>query len=99
MRHAGCGEYDCRLSPLLRGGEGDRGVEASAVTLDVEERDSWVHWLLLENDPLFLDHRARALRQCADAVRTPRSRPAAEDGDDRREELLHWLEADGPLDH
>lgn len=67
---------------------------SAVLTLDVEERDSWVHWLLLENDPLFLDHRARALRQCADALRSPPSRPVAEDGDDRREELLHWLEAE-----
>ncbi|MCW8139971.1 MAG: hypothetical protein KIT58_13820, partial [Planctomycetota bacterium] len=70
--------------PELAALEGRPDDERAAVlSLDVDDRDSWVHWLLLENDPTFRGRRAREVERCAEAVRAA--------GDD---ELLHWLEAD-----
>ncbi|MCO5169472.1 MAG: hypothetical protein M9894_24275 [Planctomycetes bacterium] len=60
-------------------------AHAAVLSLEVEDRDSWVHWLLLENDPTFRLRRAREVERCAEAVRASGVDP---------DELLHWLEAE-----
>lgn len=78
------------VTPLRSLLAGDPTVARAAVlSLDVEDRDTWVHWLLLEQDPAFQAKRQRGVQSCADAVRSL-------EHDLERDEFVHWLEAEGP---
>lgn len=76
------------VGPLRDEATAKQVEEAAVLSLDVEDRDSWVHWLLLEQDPLFRGTRTRAAQLCADAVRSGQL------STEQRDELLNWIDGE-----
>lgn len=61
---------------------------------EVEDRDSILHWLMLEADPHYHHDKGRAIRACEQALESLAASPDAAERSSEREQLtdlLHWL--------
>lgn len=64
---------------------------------EVDDRDSVLHWLMLEADPHYKDDKQRAIRACEQALVSLAASPdAAERAAERDQllDLLHWLKVE-----